>query len=67
MEHDHRQEQYLDTARAAELACCSPRTLEKMRRERRGPAFVRVSRRKVLYRRSDLDSWLAARRVEVQA
>ena len=61
----------LTTAEAAEYLGLGKRTLEDWRiRPSRGrtgemdfepPAFVRVGRRNVRYRRSDLDAWLAER------
>ncbi len=37
------------------------RTLERMRVSGDGPAFVRVGRRRILYRALDVERWLAAR------
>ena len=39
----------------------SPRTLQRMRQDGSGPAFIKVGRL-VRYRQSDLDSWLADHR-----
>jgi len=45
--------------RLAELLCVSERTLERWRVEGSGPTFLKAGRR-VLYRQSDIDTWLAA-------
>ena len=37
------------------------RTTLRWRTEGGGPAFIRAGARRVLYRRSDVDTWLAAR------
>lgn len=57
-------EQFLNTIDAAEMLCLSPRTLERMRIEGGGPQFFKAGpgkRSRVLYRQSDLISWLEAR------
>jgi predicted DNA-binding transcriptional regulator AlpA len=36
-------------------------TLFRHRRDGTGPSFIRLSERRVAYRRSDVDAWLAAR------
>jgi hypothetical protein len=43
----------------------SAAALRKWRREGKGPAFVRVGR-SIRYRIQDLDTWLAAHRVETR-
>lgn len=45
-----------DTNQAAEWANLSPRTLERMRIEGRGPAYRKHGRR-VIYAESDLIAW----------
>jgi predicted DNA-binding transcriptional regulator AlpA len=45
---------------ASSVLRCSERTLERLRLTGRGPRYVKTIRR-VLYRESDLESWLAAR------
>ena len=44
---------------AAEATRLSPRTLERHRLAGTGPKFVRLGRR-VLYRREDVEEWIAA-------
>ena len=57
-------EQLLDTVQAADYLGLKPGTLETWRWDaRRGPAFIRLSKRAVRYRRSDLDAWLDAQTV----
>ena len=51
----------LDAQEAAVYLRTSPSTLAKLRMTRKGPAFIRQSMRKVLYRRADLDEWMAGR------
>ncbi len=45
---------------AAALLAVAPATLEKWRRERRGPPFVKLSDRVLRYRREDLLAFIAA-------
>jgi len=51
----------MTTEEAAEHLLVSPRTLEGWRHAGKGPAFVRLAgtRSRVLYRKVDLDTWLA--------
>jgi predicted DNA-binding transcriptional regulator AlpA len=46
---------------AARLLGYTTRALEAWRMQGRGPAFVRVSKRSVRYRRGDLLAWAASR------
>lgn len=57
----------LDSAEAAAYVRLSPSTMAKQRMLGIGPAFIRQSARKVLYRRADLDAWLTSRAVAVAA
>jgi excisionase family DNA binding protein len=50
---------YISTEVAAEYCGVSPRWLEKLRVVGGGPRYAKVGRR-VLYRRQDLDAWIAA-------
>lgn len=50
---------YLTQEDAAGLLRLSPRTLERFRVEGRGPRYLKFGRR-VMYRRSDLDTWAQA-------
>ncbi|MET3646136.1 helix-turn-helix transcriptional regulator [Phyllobacterium ifriqiyense] len=51
----------LDAREAAVYLRNSPSTLAKYRCFGGGPTFIRISSRKTLYRRSDLDAWITAR------
>ena len=50
----------LPTEQAAEYLGLSPKTLETLRTRGGGPPFLKLGRR-VVYRKTDLDNWLAAR------
>jgi predicted DNA-binding transcriptional regulator AlpA len=47
---------------AAQRASITRRTLERLRAEGEGPAFVQVSKRRVGILESDLETWLLKRR-----
>lgn len=51
----------LNNAETARLLGVSPRTLPKWRLRGDGPPFVRVGRRRVLYRLDAIETYLAAR------
>lgn len=51
---------FLTTQKAAEMLSLSPRTLEKMRIEGRGPVFRKLGRKKVVYAMDDLLAWADA-------
>jgi excisionase family DNA binding protein len=54
---------YLRTPEASRYCGLSPRTLEKLRQTGSGPAYCTPrGRRFVVYRRADLDEWLASGR-----
>lgn len=53
---------YLKTPEAADLVCLSVPTLERLRLRGDGPRFVKAGK-SVIYRRADLDAWLASRLV----
>jgi len=56
----------LTTPEVAAMLRMSPEALAQARHERRAsPPYVRVGRR-ILYRRADVDHWLAAHRIEPQ-
>ena len=54
--------------KVAELLHISPRTLANWRWLKRGPAYVKLGERKVLYRQKDLDFWMdeAGLRIKTQ-
>ena len=49
------------TAEVAARLGVKPATLREWRACAKGPPFIRTSPRRVVYRRSDVDAWLAAR------
>ena len=57
--HDQ-QSRLLRQAEVAEYLRLSERTLERLRVGGNGPAFVKLGHR-VLYRRADLEKWIASR------
>lgn len=64
MTHPHTEAQLITTELAAEKLFLSPRTMIRWRELRKGPAFVKAGRR-VLYRVSDIDSWLDSNKAEM--
>lgn len=56
--------EYLTTAHAAAFLGLAPGGLETMRKEGRGPAYIRASGKLVRYRVADLNDWMAQHRVE---
>ena len=56
--------EYLNTAHAAALLGLTEAGLETMRKERRGPPFVRASQKLVRYRVADLRAWMDQHLVE---
>lgn len=59
-------QQTITAREAAEMLNRSPITLERWRRLRQGPPFLRVMGR-VLYRADDIASWLDAQRQQPEA
>jgi predicted DNA-binding transcriptional regulator AlpA len=53
--------EYLDEAAAAAVLRVSDRTLQRWRGTGEGPPFVRAGARRVLYSRTAIDAWAAAR------
>jgi len=56
--------QYLSRREVAEEYGFSKRFLEALASAGRGPAMIRATARKVLYRRTDVEAWLDSLRVE---
>jgi len=52
---------------AARRIGISLRQLQRFRRTGEGPAFMRLSSRRIAYRPTDIDTWLASRVVVVPA
>ncbi len=63
-EKDGAKEEYLDTARVCEELHISTKTFQKYRRERRIPFIQRG--RKIYVKRSDLDAFQNANRIEAR-
>ena len=59
--HDNLNSPYLSVEQAADYLRVSKNYLDKLRVSGNGPAFVRLGRRKVLYREFDLDKWVEER------
>lgn len=53
--------EYLTDAQLCALLHVVPRTTARWRSEGNGPAFIRAGGRRILYRRADLERWLANR------
>lgn len=51
----------MDTPSAARKLGLGVSTLEKMRRQRRGPPYIKIARNLVRYRVADLEAWIASR------
>jgi excisionase family DNA binding protein len=60
--HDEGDERFLTTPEAASYLRVSKSYLDKLRVYGGGPKFLRFGKRKILYRKSDLDLWAAERR-----
>ena len=54
-------DEFLTDAQLCGLLHLDPRTTLRWRADGGGPAFIRAGSRRVLYRRSEVESWLAAR------
>jgi predicted DNA-binding transcriptional regulator AlpA len=54
-------QELLDARQAAAVLHAQVQTLAKWRCQGGGPHFIRLSRRMIRYRRSDLDAFIAAR------
>jgi len=52
---------YLDEAAAARLLALSRRTLQRLRSEGGGPAFIRAGARRVLYDAAEIERWAEGR------
>jgi predicted DNA-binding transcriptional regulator AlpA len=61
--HTNNVDELLDAASTALFLGLSERTLERWRRDRTGPSFLRLSARAIRYRLSDLRTWRDARAV----
>lgn len=53
--------EFLSDAQLCELLRVTPRTTSRWRVDGTGPAFIRAGGRRILYRRADVNCWLAGR------
>jgi predicted DNA-binding transcriptional regulator AlpA len=58
---EHDADEYLTDPQLGSLLDVTGRTTSRWRRDGNGPPFVRVGKRRILYRRADVDRWLADR------
>lgn len=58
---EHQAGEYVDEDGLAERYLIPPRTAQRWRASGGGPPFVRLGRRRVLYRVADVELWLAGR------
>lgn len=56
----HTMEPLITDRAVAEIVGVSTRTLRFWRQHQKGPPFVRLSKKSVRYRRTDVDAWIAA-------
>lgn len=56
--------EFLTPEQLAVVIRSTTESLAQMRFRGTGPRFVRVTRRTILYRRADVDAWLASRTFE---
>ena len=54
--------EYLTDAQFCGMANVTPRTSNQWRRDGQGPTYYRVGPRRILYKRSNVETWLASRR-----
>jgi len=66
MDHVDEHPEYLTTAEYAALRRVKPQSIRKERKKRRGPPFFRIGQR-CLYRRAEVDAWIATHRVDPSA
>jgi hypothetical protein len=60
-QQEHRLGEYIDEDGLWERFLIPPRTAQRWRASGGGPAFVRLGRRRVVYRVADVERWLAER------
>lgn len=61
MAESTRDSEFLTDAQLCELLHVDARTTLRWRTDGGGPSFVRVGPRRLLYRRAEVEAWLAAR------
>jgi len=55
--------QVVKEIRAAEILCVAVQTLRNWRHQRKGPAYLKISR-SVRYRLEDLENFMASKRID---
>jgi hypothetical protein len=58
---DRRTGEYLDEDGLHQDYLIPPRTAQRWRGSGKGPPWIRLGRRRVIYRRADVERWLAER------
>ena len=58
---DYQQTEYIDEDGLYKRYLIPPRTAQRWRASGGGPAFVRLGRRRIVYRVADVERWLAER------
>ena len=58
---EHQPAEYVDEDGLYERYLIPPRTAQRWRASGHGPAFVRLGKRRVVYRVADVERWLAER------
>ena len=56
-------EQVINEIRAAEILCVAVQTLRNWRHQRKGPAYLKISR-SVRYRVDDLEKYINSKRID---
>lgn len=64
MTNDSAQAELLTDAEVSVLLHNKPATLRHWRARKQGPPFIRINGRRVLYRRTDVDAWIASKVVQ---
>jgi predicted DNA-binding transcriptional regulator AlpA len=59
--YDASTDEFLSDAQVCAMLRVKSRTTARWRVEGNGPAFIRAGGRRILYRRADLNEWLAGR------
>jgi hypothetical protein len=67
MTTEHQAGEYIDEDTLADRYLIPARTAQRWRGSGEGPPFVRLGRRRVLYRIADVEAWLAARTYKSRA
>lgn len=58
--------EWLDTRAVAAMTSLTQRAIESLRQRGEGPAYSRIGRKIIRYRRADVEAWLERGKVKVQ-